>query len=241
MTAEPDRQEVDRVGRVEQATLRPIPAARDQDQDSGHASPDNVCVSTASHPRRRTVLAAGIGIGTGLVASAARAQDDPARERPREGDLLVITGDTPPNPLTANDIPLGAGQVVGLADGPRRQCRAQRSRLNKVLLVRLDPTMLDGADAGTCGGRRRWPIRRSARTPAARWSTGPRTARFSNVPCHNSQYDPKAGARVIAGPSPRGLAALPLQSDGRQTDGCAAVHRSAGYPAGLGFGEPTTR
>ena len=35
-------------------------------------------------------------------------------------------------------------------------------------------------------------------------------------PCHNSQYDPKAGARVIAGPSPRGLAALPLRvTDGR--------------------------
>jgi Rieske Fe-S protein len=30
-------------------------------------------------------------------------------------------------------------------------------------------------------------------------------------PCHNTKYDPKAGARVVSGPSPRGLAALPLQ------------------------------
>ena len=37
-------------------------------------------------------------------------------------------------------------------------------------------------------------------------------------PCHNSQYDPKAGARVIGGPSPRGLAALPLRvADGKLT------------------------
>jgi rieske iron-sulfur protein len=40
-------------------------------------------------------------------------------------------------------------------------------------------------------------------------------------PCHNSQYDPKAGARLISGPSPRGLAALPL----RIADGKLAVAR----------------
>jgi Rieske Fe-S protein len=37
-----------------------------------------------------------------------------------------------------------------------------------------------------------------------------------DCPCHNSEYDPKAGARVVSGPSPRGLAALPLRiADGR--------------------------
>ena len=45
-------------------------------------------------------------------------------------------------------------------------------------------------------------------------------------PCHNSQYDPKAGARVIAGPSPRGLAALPLRvTDGQLTVAHAFIGR----------------
>ena len=220
MTAEPDRQEVDRVARVEEATLRPIPAARDQDQDSGHASPDNVCVSTDSHPRRRTVLAASIGIGTGLAASAARAQDDPARERPREGDLLVITGDTPPNPLTANDIPLGAGQVLAWPMDPATNVVRNASRLNKVLLVRLDPSTME---APTQERSADGVVGYSAICPhtgceVTNWST---ELTMLECPCHNSQYDPKAGARVIGGPSPRGLAALPL----RVTDGKLTVAR----------------
>ena len=77
------------------------------------------------------------------LASAARAQDDPARERPREGDLLVITGDTPPNPLTANDIPLGAGQVMAWPMDPAANVVRDGSRLNKVLLVRLDPGTME--------------------------------------------------------------------------------------------------
>jgi len=40
-------------------------------------------------------------------------------------------------------------------------------------------------------------------------------------PCHDSMYDPRAGGRVISGPSPRGLAALPLTV----TDGKLAVAR----------------
>jgi rieske iron-sulfur protein len=218
VTAEPDRQEVDRIARVEGATLRPIPAVLDQDQDSAHASRDNVCVSTNSHLGRRTVLAASIGIGTGLAA--ARAQDDPARERPREGDLLVITGDTPPNPLTANDIPLGAGQVLAWPMDPATNVVRNASRLNKVLLVRLDPRTME---APTQERSADGVVGYSAICPhtgceVTNWST---ELTMLECPCHNSQYDPKAGARVIGGPSPRGLAALPL----RVTDGKLTVAR----------------
>jgi rieske iron-sulfur protein len=35
-------------------------------------------------------------------------------------------------------------------------------------------------------------------------------------PCHYSEYDPKAAGKVVSGPSPRALPALPLTSaDGR--------------------------
>ena len=141
MTAEPDCQEADRVVRAEQATLRPIPAARDQDQDSGHTSPDNICGSTASHPRRRTVLAAGIGIGR-PICSDARAQDDPARNGLARAICWSCTG-RHSEPLTANDIPLEAGQVLAWPMDPATNVVRNASRLNKVLLVRLDPSTME--------------------------------------------------------------------------------------------------
>jgi rieske iron-sulfur protein len=33
-------------------------------------------------------------------------------------------------------------------------------------------------------------------------------------PCHNSKFDPATGAKIIAGPSPRPLAVLPLKLEG---------------------------
>jgi Rieske Fe-S protein len=40
--------------------------------------------------------------------------------------------------------------------------------------------------------------------------------RLLECPCHNSVYDPMAGAKVVSGPAPRRLPALPLRiADGR--------------------------
>ena len=91
------------------------------------------------------------------------------------------------------------------------------SRLNKVLLVRLsadamEPTTRDRAADGV--------VAYSAICP----HTGCEVTNWSKeserlaCPCHDSQYDPRAGARLISGPSPRGLAALPLTlTDGKLT------------------------
>lgn len=83
------------------------------------------------------------------------------------------------------------------------------SRLNKVLLVRLDPATLDAQTKERAVGG---VVGYSAICPhtgceVVNWSA---ERQILECPCHNSQYDPKAGARVIAGPSPRSLAALPL-------------------------------
>jgi rieske iron-sulfur protein len=191
----------------------------DEKRGPGLAAPNGVAGAprpcAAATAGRRALLAAGIGLGVGLAAEAADAQSDPARDRPKEGDLLVKVGDSAPTPLTPDSLPLGAGQVMAWPMDPAGNVIRDGSRLNKVLLLRLDPAVLDGQTAG-----------RAANGVVAYSAICPHTGcevvnwladkQILDCPCHNSEYDPKAGARVVSGPSPRGLAALPLRiADGK--------------------------
>jgi len=159
------------------------------------------------------LLVAGISLAT----RAAGAQSDPAKERPKEGDLLVRVDSVEPVPLTPENLPLGAGQVMAWPMDPTGNVVRSRSRLNKVLLVRLDPAALDPPTGGRAADG---VVAYSAICPhtgceVVGWSAD---LQILECPCHNSQYDPKEGGRVIAGPSPRGLASLPLRiTDGRLT------------------------
>ena len=89
------------------------------------------------------------------------------------------------------------------------------TRLNKVLLLRLDPA---GFDAATQARAADGVVAYSAICPhtgceVAKWLA--ETQRLE-CPCHFSQYDPKRGPQWLAGPSPRPLPALPLKAvDGR--------------------------
>src|SRR5579864_1294000 len=94
---------------------------------------------------RRAVLKAGIALGIQLgFASDAPAQDDPASSRPKEGDWLVRVGDASATPLTPADIALDAKQTMAWAMDPSNKTVRSGSRLNRVLLVRLDPEKLSG-------------------------------------------------------------------------------------------------
>jgi Rieske Fe-S protein len=147
----------------------------------------------------------------------AGAQSEPARDRPKEGDLLVRADSSDTTPLGVDSIPLGAGQVMAWPMDPTGDVVRNGSRLNKVLLVRLDPAALN---AQTKARAADGVVAYSAICPhtgceVATWAAD---RQILECPCHFSQYDPKAGARVIAGPSPRGLAALPLRiADSRLT------------------------
>ena len=156
------------------------------------------------------MLAASAGLGLALAARDARAQSDAARQRPREGDLLVRANSTDLTPLTPEALPSGGAPVLAVPFDPVEKCARDGSRLNRILLLRLDPAQLDARTA-----------ERAAAGVVAYSSICPHTGceviawhpdtQILECPCHNSQYDPKAGARLVSGPSPRGLAALPLQ------------------------------
>jgi Rieske Fe-S protein len=165
-------------------------------------------------PRIERRVALGLGICFTLAPGPAFAQADPARERPREGDLLVAVGGTAaPEPLRRDDLALGGKQVFAWPMDPESNTVRDGSRLNKILLLRLDPESLD-------------PVTKErAAEDAVAYSavcthTGCDVTGWNadsqrlECPCHYSQYDPKAGAKVVSGPAPRPLPALPVRIAG---------------------------
>ncbi len=156
---------------------------------------------------RRALLLAGIGLALG--------QADGSSSRPKVGDFVVKAGDSSKTPLTARDIPIGAPQTLAWALDPSDGTVRSASRLNQLIIVGLDPASLspetraraaDGVVAYTS-------ICTHTGCDVDDWQP---TERLLGCQCHSSVFDPKDGAKVVDGPAPRPLAALPLKIvDGR--------------------------
>jgi rieske iron-sulfur protein len=156
-----------------------------------------------------------LGIGSGLSSRDAIAQGERAAVRPGEGDLLVRSGDSNKTPLTPRDISVGAAQTLAWAMEPATRTVRSGSRLNQILLLRLNPETL-AADTRT----------RAADGVVAYTSICTHTGcdvdgwqaveQLLSCPCHDSIFDPKDGGKVVDGPAPRVLPALPLAiADGK--------------------------
>jgi rieske iron-sulfur protein len=145
----------------------------------------------------------------------ALAETEPARERPKEGDLLVAVSGSSPEPLKPDDLPLDGKQTFAWPMDPATKTVRNGSRLNKVLLLHLDP---EGLDTETKERTAAGIVGYSAICPhtgcdVTNWHPD---RQLLECPCHYSIYDPKEGAKVISGPSPRRLPALPLRIDDGQ-------------------------
>jgi len=160
---------------------------------------------------RRAILKAGIALGIQLsLARESPGQQNGASQRPREGDLLVKVGDATVTPLTPADIPVGVKQTMAWPMDPMDKTVRNGSRLNRVLLLRLDPEKLspetksraaDGVLAYTA-------ICTHTGCEVTEWLAD---EQLLVCPCHESRFEPKDGARVVDGPAPRNLPALPLK------------------------------
>ncbi len=162
---------------------------------------------------RRQLLKCALGAGVGLIAAPRVAssfgQDDPASSRPKPGDLLVRVGDEARKPLSPDDIAAGAIQTMAWAMDATDGTVRSGSRLSRVLLLRLATDTLatetraraaDGVVAYTA-------ICTHTGCEVIEWLPA---EQLIQCPCHYSKFDPKDGARVIDGPAPRTLPALPL-------------------------------
>ena len=162
---------------------------------------------------RRSAL--GMGVCLTLAPRLALAQADPARERPREGDLLVAVGAPAPEPLTVDKVPAGDKPIMAWPMDPESSTVRSGSRLNKILLLRLDPESLDPVtkERAAEGAVAYSAICTHTGCDVIGWHAD---SQRLECPCHYSQYDPKAAAKVVSGPAPRPLPALPLRiADGR--------------------------
>ena len=165
---------------------------------------------------RRPVLAACAGLGLLAAGDPALAQGvSPERsQRPKRGDKLVFAGGPHAGePVAPEKLAEGGPQILAWAADPATGVVRDGSRLNQVLVVRLAAGSLDAvtskrAAAGIVAYSAICP---HALCPVTEWR---HDRNVLHCPCHNSEYDPAAQAKVVNGPALRALAALPLALDG---------------------------
>ena len=138
---------------------------------------------------------------------------DPASERPKEGDVLVRADAGDPIALEVNDVPLGGPPLRAWPMDPATGTVRSGSRLNKILLVRLDPALLAG---DTKDRAAEGIVAYSAFCPHAGCDVTGWLADQALIECvcHASHYDPRNAAAVVSGPATRPLPALPLKLAG---------------------------
>jgi rieske iron-sulfur protein len=180
-------------------------------------------------PARRTVLKLALTAGFALPrVGVVSAQDDDRRKaRPQPNDRFVFArGDRKGQLITLADLPSGGPPLTAYPMDPAARVVRDDSRLNQVLLVRLDAKALnpDTRERAADG-----IVAYSAvctHTGCDIWDWQPASSTIK-CPCHFSEFDLKDSARVLNGPAPRRLPALPLK-----------VVESAPAVAGVFVGRP---
>jgi rieske iron-sulfur protein len=164
---------------------------------------------------RRSMFTIGLG---GVCWAATRpvpvgGQAAPASMPPQKEDVFVKLGDPALKPLTLADVPDNAHFVSAWPMAPASKMVRSGSRLNEVLLVRLDKTMLVGASQSNSA---EGVLAYSALCPHAgcnltTWLPDEGTLACD---CHSSQFDARASGKVIDGPASRPLPMLALKLTG---------------------------
>ena len=182
-------------------------------------------------PTRRALLVTALATCACLAAAEPVAADDDqpgSDERPQKADLLVFAqGEHAGEIIKANDLKPGGPPVHAWPKDPRTSVVRKGSRLNEVVIVRLDPGELDDDTLSrSADGIVAYSVICShAGCPVTAWvkqETGDKN--ILKCMCHNSEYDPRQSAQVVFGPAPRRLAALPLAiADGALTVAAAFV------------------
>lgn len=187
---------------------------------------------------RRAVLRRCGALALALcAASRGRADEegatpDEAAAPPQIGDLLVFAyGDRAGQIIAAADLVAGEKQTLAYPMNPATRRVRDGTRLNQIIVARLAPETLapetrarsaDGvvAYSGVCT---------HTGCDVTDWLAD---SRHFKCPCHESEFDPGDAARVLSGPAPWQLAALPLEI----VDGGLAV--AAPFVGNVGFAQP---
>jgi rieske iron-sulfur protein len=198
-------------------------------------------MSSSSDQTRRSLILTALATAASVAASkpaAAADEDQPGSdERPQKADVLVFSeGEHEGEVITPQDLKPGGPPALAWPKDPKTSVIRKGSRLNEVLLIRLDPAELDDETRAHAADDivAYSAICSHAGCPVTAWVKGAAGDQdvFKCV-CHNSEYDPRHSAQVVFGPAPRRLAALPLAiADGSLTVAAAFVGKVGAQQAG---------
>ena len=164
------------------------------------------------NPVRRNLCQLGVlaGLGTSLPVLA----QSPDRLRPQAGDVLVFDGGSQDGqPVTVEALMLNAQPVAAFPRQADSGIVRSRSRLNRVMVMRLDPKSLDTATlANSADGVIAYSaVCTHAGCDVFNWK--PDELRMA-CPCHESEFSVRENGQVVGGPALLPLAMLPLQIAG---------------------------
>jgi Rieske Fe-S protein len=169
--------------------------------------------------------------------AAVAADDQPGADlRPQKGDLFVVSeGDNEGELIKPDDLKPGGPPLRAWPKDPKTSVVRSGSRLNEILLIRLDPKELDddtkphSADGIVAYSA----VCVHAGCPVTAWvKSDIGDKEVFKCMCHNSEYDPRQGAEVVFGPAPRRLPALPVAI----ADGSLTI--AAGFIGKVGAQQP---
>jgi rieske iron-sulfur protein len=183
---------------------------------------------------RRLILKAALAAGGGLAlpavlpttARAADGSDQRRNERPQPGDVFVfVTGDKEGQVVAPADLSVGGPPVMAWPMEPASKTLRDGSRLNQVLLLRLDPASLDETTRSHAadGIVAYSAICTHQQCPVSGWNAEKQAL---HCPCHESEFDPHRDGTKVFGPAPRSLPALPVKiADGALVAAGTFLHR----------------
>lgn len=210
----------------------------DQPTKSFAAAGAQPASAMCQEPTRRAIILTAVATTACLSSfrSAVAEEDQPgSNERPRKADLLVFAeGERIGEVIQPQDLKTGGPPVRAWPKDPQTSVVRNGSRLNEVLVVKLDPAELDEETRSRAAGG---VVAYSAicvhtGCPITAWVRAASVDKdvFKCV-CHNSEYDPRQSAQVVFGPAPRRLPALPLAADdGPLTVAAAFVGKVGAQP-----------
>jgi rieske iron-sulfur protein len=174
-----------------------------------------VCAEAIAPASRRVVLG-GLGAAAALAWMSERLRADEAMDPARSmlaqpGDLLVaFKNDGAGAVINPGDVKRDAQPLLAWPFDTTKKLARDGSRLNLILLMRFDPASLSAAErARAADGIVAYT---AVCTHMACWITDwLNSKQVLQCACHQSEYDPRQGGKVVGGPAPRPLPALPLR------------------------------
>ena len=170
-----------------------------------------------------------MGLATGMAVPMSALGQAPNRLRPQPGDQLVFEEGANQDELVRPELlDLEQRPLSALARDPETQVLRDGSRLNRVMITRIDPQKLTARyQANAAEGVIAYSaVCTHTGCDVINWDAG--QLRMA-CPCHESQFDIYDGANVVGGPAPRPLAMLPLEV----VEGVVIV--AAGFRGRVGF------